>query len=81
MIIDQRANLAIIWEALQMAREDCISEDDNGPNDAHWDDVCLAMAQLGEGLGIDESGEAITTLQSQLAEARERVEIMKGLKK
>jgi hypothetical protein len=59
MNIDQRANLATVWAVLEMAREDCISEDENGPNDEQWQDVCSAMAQLGEGLGIDESGEAI----------------------
>ena len=36
----------VIWEALHMAREDCISPDNNGPNDAHWDDICTAMAWI-----------------------------------
>tara|TARA_R110000796_G_scaffold3212_3_gene12280 strand:+ start:2014 stop:2298 length:285 start_codon:yes stop_codon:yes gene_type:complete len=57
MIIDHRANLDTIWEVLQMAREDCISEDGGGSHDEQWQDVCLAMAQVSEELGIDEVAE------------------------
>lgn len=42
-----RENLATIWEALEGYRENCISEDDET-----WSDICLAMAQIREDLGL-----------------------------
>jgi len=36
----------VIWDALDMVREECISEDNKGPNDSHWDEICTAMGWL-----------------------------------
>jgi hypothetical protein len=44
----------VVWDALHMAREDCISPDNNGPNDTHWEDICTAMAWLQEAAGCEE---------------------------
>jgi hypothetical protein len=49
---DPLGQLRAVWEVLQMAREDCISEDGNGPNDAQWEEVCTAMAWIAEDLGV-----------------------------
>ena len=52
-----RAQLDAIWEVLAMAREDCISEDENGPHDEQWQEVCDAMAWIAEDLDVDMSEE------------------------
>tara|TARA_R110002111_G_scaffold132805_1_gene198540 strand:+ start:266 stop:490 length:225 start_codon:yes stop_codon:yes gene_type:complete len=44
----------VIWDALHIAREECLQEDNNGPNDDHWDDICTAMAWLQEAAGCEE---------------------------
>ena len=46
--------LKIVWDALHMAREDCISEG-IPENDAQWDDICHAMAIIHESLEIEQS--------------------------
>ena len=49
---DTQSWLGAIWHVLHMAREDCISEDKNGPNDRAWEEVCTAMAWVAEDLGV-----------------------------
>ena len=44
----------VIWDALHIAREESIPEDNNGPNDDHWEDICTAMAWLQEAAGCEE---------------------------
>ena len=39
---------------LHIAREESIPEDNNGPNDDHWEDICTAMAWLQEAAGCEE---------------------------
>ncbi|ETW10893.1 hypothetical protein ATO8_19889 [Roseivivax marinus] len=51
---DTAGQLRAIWEVLAMAREDCISEDGNGPNDEIWQEVCDAMAWIAEDLGVSD---------------------------
>jgi hypothetical protein len=46
--------LKIVWDALHMARENCISEG-IPENDEQWDDICHAMAIIHESLEIDQS--------------------------
>ena len=46
--------LKIVWDALHMARENCISEG-IPENDEQWDDICHAMAIIHETLEIDQS--------------------------
>ena len=43
----------VIWDALHIAREESIPEDNNGPNDDHWEDICTAMAWLQEAAGCE----------------------------
>ncbi len=44
--------LETIWDALHMARENCIPESD--PDyDNQWNDICEAMAWLTESLGLE----------------------------
>lgn len=57
-LTDQAANIAAVWEVLQMAREDCIGEGDPD-NDAAWDAVCTAMAQLTEALGLPTGADVV----------------------
>jgi len=41
-----KESLAIVWEALETYREECIPD-----NDEAWDDICTAMARIQESLG------------------------------
>lgn len=50
---DPQTWIEAVWSILDMAREDCISEDGNGPNDLAWDDVCTAMAWISEALNVE----------------------------
>lgn len=52
MIRDIEKELATIWEALEGFREDCISEDSNGPNDTQWENICHSMAVIREELNL-----------------------------
>jgi len=54
-VSDEQLNEAFtaVWEALQMAREDCISPDDGGGNDQQWDEICHSMAIIDEAVGED----------------------------
>ena len=48
-----RENLAIIWDALEQYREDCIPEEaEMETYNEEWDEICTAMAHLHEALGI-----------------------------
>lgn len=48
-----RKNLAIIWDALEQYREDCIPEEaEMETYNEEWDEICTAMAHLHEALGI-----------------------------
>jgi len=49
---DPRSWINAIWHVLHMARENCISEDANGPNDQTWEEVCTAMAWVSEELEL-----------------------------
>lgn len=49
---DPQSHIDVIWEALEMVREDCIPEGDPG-YDAQWDDICTAMAWITEDLGLE----------------------------
>jgi hypothetical protein len=44
---DTKAQLELIWEALECYREDCISGEEY---DSKWDDICTAMAWITEGI-------------------------------
>lgn len=52
-----RKNLAIIWDALEQYREDCIPEEaEMETYNEEWDEICTAMAHLHEALGIPHFG-------------------------
>lgn len=57
---NKAAWLETIWDALHMAREDCIPEGDSA-YDSQWDDITLAMAWITEefGLELDENGDYV----------------------
>jgi hypothetical protein len=38
-----------LWQALECYREDCISGSDY---DEEWDEICTAMAWIGEKIGV-----------------------------
>jgi hypothetical protein len=49
MKVIMRADIDLIWQALEGYRENCIPEGvDN--NDKQWDDICTAMAWITEDL-------------------------------
>lgn len=48
-----RESLAIIWDALEQYREDCIPEAaEMETYNEEWDEICTAMARIHEALGI-----------------------------
>jgi hypothetical protein len=47
--------LETIWDALHMARENCIPESDPDYDD-QWNDICESMAWLTESLGLELDG-------------------------
>jgi hypothetical protein len=47
--------LRTIWDALHGYREDCVSTDDES-----WDEICGAMANITESLGLDPSNPELT---------------------
>jgi len=44
----------VIWDMLHIVREDHLASEDGINNDAHWDEVCTAMAWLQEAAGCEE---------------------------
>jgi hypothetical protein len=67
--------LETIWNALHMAREDCIPES-NPDYDNQWNDICEAMAWLTESLGLElnDSGdyEDAKKLIDELSDSRDK---------
>ena len=49
---ETKNNLSIIWDALHCFREDCIPEGEE-MYDEQWDEICGAMANITEELGLD----------------------------
>jgi hypothetical protein len=50
---DTKAQLEVIWEALEAYRSDLIPEGDSH-YDEIWNEICTAMAWIQEDLGVEE---------------------------
>ena len=53
---EKKNALSIVWDALHGFREDSIPEDQDEMYDEQWDEICGAMANITEELGLN-SGE------------------------
>jgi len=50
---DTKAQLEVVWEALEAYRSDLIPEGDSH-YDEIWNDICTAMAWIQEDLGVED---------------------------
>jgi len=50
---ETKNNLSIIWDALHDYRENSIPENQDKMYDEQWDEICGAMAEITEQLGLD----------------------------
>ena len=51
---DTKAQLEVIWEALEAYRSDLIPEGDSH-YDEIWNEICTAMAWIQEDLGVEDT--------------------------